>query len=854
MKKLLLTAFALIGGLTVSAQWTKPTIETKGDIAVDDVVYLYNEGAQMFLTQGNAYGTQASVAEEGLMIKVAQYVANEDDEWDGKTYTIQDFRPLQQQWYYMFIDEKGGCYMDRASQADYLWEFAKQENGSYRIFAANANPTFNPTSNPNSCAGVVRVDGSLKTWVNPIIDLNEKEDGTEYYLDWVFISEEDYAPYAEKLKVYNIAQQLRATLDECSTRGLDTSNLEKVYANTSSTLDELLAAQKAAEALISADDEKSVTPDNPQDFTARIANPDFLEGKAGWQCEYTGPQKSDVPKVDSWVPVTEDEVMVSPAVSIWLANESSRYWQVVENIPNGIYEVSAGIFSQSNGPVFYANDARTSIPTCNPTKYTLLTYVQDNTMEIGITTPAEGVQWMMADCFRLKYYGNGYEAYKMWVDQTLAGTSGFEEVACNHELRDNYNSSLDKLFSAASQEELVAELPHFLTLFNDLKTNVAAYEVYQTLTDDAVKMVMDGSYAGDDFDVLSDYAAGESDPGDEFEKGSAQYILKNGNLTTEEVEAETEYLKQLIQNTIDNCMAVGADATGKIVNAAFDEGLKGWTHNKKLGTPAPGGMTANPNVERWNENFDFYQEVDLPNGVYQLDAQAFYRTASNTMAVGEWNDGTAEVLTELYANTGSVLVKNVYSEAQEKGFYKENNAFAMDDTQEVPNSMNTASEAFTAGLYDNTVKGVVWDGKLRIGIRSLNASESDRWSIWDNFRLTFLGYETEAIEECHKQTVAEAEELMDGDLTDEMQKALLEAIETSVDYTDARGTLDTIAKIRAAMNEANNYATAISETEPQQAATIAGIYTPNGMRVNALQKGINLIRMSDNTIKKVWVK
>ena len=108
MKKLLLTAFALIGGLTVSAQWTKPTIETKGDIAVDDVVYLYNEGAQMFLTQGNAYGTQASVAEEGLMIKVAQYVANEDDEWDGKTYTIQDFRPLQQQWYYMFIDEKGG--------------------------------------------------------------------------------------------------------------------------------------------------------------------------------------------------------------------------------------------------------------------------------------------------------------------------------------------------------------------------------------------------------------------------------------------------------------------------------------------------------------------------------------------------------------------------------------------------------------------------------------------------------------------------------------------------------------------------------------------------------------------------
>jgi hypothetical protein len=83
----------------------------------------------------------------------------------------------------------------------------------------------------------------------------------------------------------------------------------------------------------------------------------------------------------------------------------------------------------------------------------------------------------------------------------------------------------------------------------------------------------------------------------------------------------------------------------------------------------------------------------------------------------------------------------------------------MADDKVVPNSMKTASEAFTAGLYENSVVGVVWDGKLRLGIRSLNASENDRWSIWDNFRLTYLGMEAEPVAECYDKTIAEVENL-----------------------------------------------------------------------------------------------
>ena len=103
MKKILLTMAVALSGLTASAQWVKPTVDRTCDVVAGDTLYLYNTGAKMFLNQGNSYGTQASLADEGLMVRVNQYVAGEDAAWDGKTYTIEDFRPVQNSWFYVFI-------------------------------------------------------------------------------------------------------------------------------------------------------------------------------------------------------------------------------------------------------------------------------------------------------------------------------------------------------------------------------------------------------------------------------------------------------------------------------------------------------------------------------------------------------------------------------------------------------------------------------------------------------------------------------------------------------------------------------------------------------------------------------
>lgn len=103
--------------------------------------------------------------------------------------------------------------------------------------------------------------------------------------------------------------------------------------------------------------------------------------------------------------------------------------------------------------------------------------------------------------------------------------------------------------------------------------------------------------------------------------------------------------------------------------------------------------------------------------------------------------------------------------------------------------------------------------------------------------------------------MAEAEALANGELTDEQLGALAEAIAAPVDYADARGTLDVIARIRAAMDVANDYLTGIDTTPAtRKEAVPVAVYNLNGVRTDGLQRGINLVRMSDNTVKKVLVK
>lgn len=146
-----------------------------------------------------------------------------------------------------------------------------------------------------------------------------------------------------------------------------------------------------------------------------------------------------------------------------------------------------------------------------------------------------------------------------------------------------------------------------------------------------------------------------------------------------------------------------------------------------------GGNHTNWCAEKWNANYDIYQELTgLPNGSYRLTAQGFYRAG---------NGGTTETaqLAMLYAGNKSVPLKNILAEAGNEAI--SGNTSDVPGYGLVPNNMETAGIAFAAGLYaGHSIDVLVTDGTLRIGVKKDSLINSD-WTIFDNFELAYLGTE-----------------------------------------------------------------------------------------------------------------
>jgi len=175
------------------------------------------------------------------------------------------------------------------------------------------------------------------------------------------------------------------------------------------------------------------------------------------------------------------------------------------------------------------------------------------------------------------------------------------------------------------------------------------------------------------------------------------------------------------------------DATFFIVGQGFNRGDTN-RNTAWQGSPAIGGNNDNMAAEKWNCNFDIYQDLTgLPNGFYKLSAQGFYRA-------GNGGATSMERYAYLYANEVSTPLQNINVEAGNSVF-ESGNVSTVEGMGIVPNNMNTASAGFTVGLYaDNSVLVEVTDGTLRIGVKKDTLITSD-WTMFDNFELTYYGTE-----------------------------------------------------------------------------------------------------------------
>ena len=104
---------------------------------------------------------------------------------------------------------------------------------------------------------------------------------------------------------------------------------------------------------------------------------------------------------------------------------TGKMYQTVTNIPNGTYELRIAAFVDKLGPegtqYVYAGHDRQNLVTGEPTAYSVVTYVADNTLEIGLCQTEAVSQWMGIDCVSLVYYTpeNKTEEVRTLVDNRL---------------------------------------------------------------------------------------------------------------------------------------------------------------------------------------------------------------------------------------------------------------------------------------------------------------------------------------------------------------------------------------------------------------------------------------------------
>ena len=181
-------------------------------------------------------------------------------------------------------------------------------------------------------------------------------------------------------------------------------------------------------------------------------------------------------------------------------------------------------------------------------------------------------------------------------------------------------------------------------------------------------------------------------------------------------------------------MANPVDATFFIQGANF--GRNDQRNSAWVGEPSIGGWEENLCAEKWNSGVcTVYQELqDLPNGMYKLKAQGFYRLGGSKDAIQHRNEGTEVYDVKFFANDSSIPVMSVLDEAGKLSGI--GNAYGSYGT--APTDRSHATQFFNKGYYQHEFYFTVTDGTAVVGVANNTGFPYD-WVCFDNFELYYCG-------------------------------------------------------------------------------------------------------------------
>lgn len=738
------------------------------------------------------------------------------------------------------------------------------------------------------------------------LDEAKELDAAKAYAQAQALYADDEAALADieaETKRVNAFISLKKALDAATAEhaGLDFSEATVVYNNADATVEDMAAAEQKIKDIIAADDLAKASLDNPANITDAvgylvdlnaIAAGNGTVPKAGW----TSTKTSGNFHINTWSVEgnagNDGTNMTTPFIEYWKGKgnvlDNQKFFRDPEKwpftAPAGAYRISANIrlYNESGaefvkGTYLFGNNSRTSLTqegvespenAIEGATYgsynNMLLYWKDSfetyaivpdggTLTFGVQTQDVNFNWVASKDWKVEYLGDSYEALDFVRKNTQLTVSVDADTYGTKSVMEAYNAAMADYEAGTDAAKIKAGYAKVGELAEEVQASVDAYKAYTDKLASIQKELETTALTGDDADRLFDYLdeLGEELGPESYEaealgfaNGYSAYILANCELTAEEIKKETEFLDELFNTAVKNSMKEGDDLTKLLVNPDFS--TNDWTGWTKQAASGGNVAVAEKCAEAWNNaSFDIYQEqADLPEGLYEISVQGFYRYQRGNPAFQVYKDQSSEYVKPggspcyVYMNTMTTPFTNVFGE-ENKGqeFYGSTNYDTYrysegDEPEYYPNGMSSAAVAFEAGMYTQTAYGLVMKGEnMRIGVKGSSNQSGDSWVIFDNFKLTFKGKNPEVAQkvltlkaEALRNLIENSGEYMTEKALEDANYALGEAqktdlndaakyevlIETNAAYNAAKENVD---KVEAYKIAEENYRKACDELD-----------------------------------------
>ena len=840
------------------------TVENPG--SADNYYYLYNLTAARFFTQGNTWGTRACVGPYASAVKV-YFTPNEAG--DG-SYSISDYvciRSTSYSWKGASAEAgTTGVYTDQSTGwGRPYWNVIAGDNNSFRL--QNIAPLGEVAGFLGRDDAVAQDYGNA---YSGFTDDNQRypiseglTQGVGHHIDWILVAEADYVGFASVAEAFNYevyfkSQELLVAIEEGRAKNVDVTDEEAVYSNEASTIEQMDAAIAAIKDKIIKAAEQTATPDNPSDMTSAITNASYEGGSKGWSgttpaIGYTAGEfyeknynmYQDIMGIPNGVYAVKVKGYFRPgstqqAYEKWATGKDLNAYLYAKAGEDSVAVALVNIFEGSTdqklgvgteyGPDGSANDGQSNYVPNNMQageayfeagRYQNIVFnaVDDGKLRIGLMKDDSNfsMNWTMFDQWELSYLGNSAAAYTYWINEmkkALPDYSEMGETLYTADYLTAYNAAVAAA-AATNKAEAVAALKAINDADTALQNNIALWKELQSVIVDATAVVAD--------DALDYNYTGEL--GEWLEYDSPE-ILEACALTNAELEALIAEKKHEISEARAHRLKTGDVTKDFLTNADFNtDNWTGWTVEAAAGGNVRVGSKC---AEAWNNSaFDIYQVNDnVPAGYYEISVQGFYRYGRGTTAWNAWLKQDVDYVKSspvfIYLNAKTTPFMNVFGEAIVDnsifGTHTDFNTF-QDDAQNTfyaPNDMATAADAFASAsevnvgdnMFTQKAFGLVTEGEgLRIGVKGSSNQLGDSWVIFDNFKLTYYGFDPEIIKPILEEQINSIEAVLQnaaiGKTTYENSAAVLATAKEAWAGTNGKDMFNSLNALVNLENEIN---------------------------------------------------